>query len=204
LVLPVIHKQGGGTSVPPPFSLAGSACFSLKSLAISSVTKESRQHCRSKPVKQTHIMSNISSVASATNPYLAANQNGVGQLIQDFKAIGSALQSADLPTAQSALATFQQELQSSSQISATQPFGKNSQANTDFQSLTTDLQSGNLAGAQNAFSSLQNDLKPTQSAQSAHRGHHHQHHSFATGSTSTTNPTTGSTASGVAGLNLVA
>jgi hypothetical protein len=127
-------------------------------------------------------MSSISSVSSVTNP------SGTGQLIQDFKAIGSALQTGDLPNAQSALATFQQALQSTSQTSATQPFGKNSQANTDFQSLTTDLQTGDLAGAQKAFSSLQNDLKATQSAlpaESAHKGQHH--HAFAASSISTAN-----------------
>jgi len=129
-------------------------------------------------------MSSISSVSSTTNLYQPTNQNGFGQFVQDFQAIGSALQSGDLSTAQSALATFQQDLQGNSQTSSIQPFGKNSQANSDYQNLVSALQSGNLSNAQQAFASLQTDLK------SAHKGHHH-HHSSNTASSSTTasNPT---------------
>jgi len=139
-------------------------------------------------------MSSISSVSSATNPYQVSNQNGFDQTIQDFKAIGSALQSGSLSTAQSALATFQQAVQGNSQTPSNQPFGKNSQANADYQSLTSALKSGDLTGAQKAFASLQTDLK---SAQSAHKGHHHHHNSSATSSTtpSTTPSTTTSVAS---------
>jgi hypothetical protein len=103
-------------------------------------------------------MSSISSVTSAINPYLTTNQNGLGQSFKDVKAIGSALQSGYVSTAQSALAKFQQGLQGNPQTSANQPFGKNSQANTDYQSLTSALQSGDLSGAQKALSSLQTDL----------------------------------------------
>lgn len=144
-------------------------------------------------------MSSISSVASATHLNPAANPGGVGQLVQDFKAIGGALQAGDLPNAQSALATFQQELQKASQTSATQPFGKNLQANTDFQSLTSDLRTGDLAGAQQAFSSLQNDLKSAQSAPAAQPVHPHQP-AFATGASSTT----AAAANNLGNLNLVA
>jgi outer membrane protein assembly factor BamD (BamD/ComL family) len=133
-------------------------------------------------------MSSISSISSATNPYQTTNQNNIGQFVQDFKAIGSALQSGNLSTAQSALATFQQALPGNSQTSSSQPFGSNTQANTAYQSLTTALQSGNLSTAQQAFASLQTDLK---SAQSAHKGHHHHHSSDVTASTaSSTTPTT--------------
>jgi hypothetical protein len=129
-------------------------------------------------------MSSISSVSSATNPYQTTNQNGFGQIFKDFKAVGSALQTGDLSTAQSALATFQQDLQGNSQTSANQPFGKNSQANSDYQSLASALNSGDLAAAQKAFASLQTDLK------AAHRGHHHHHSSSATAPTTPTNSAT--------------
>ena len=125
-------------------------------------------------------MSSISSVSSVTNPYVPASQNGFGQTVQDFNAIGTALQSGDLSTAQTALTTFQQALQVSTSASTSQPFGKNSQANTDYQNLASSLQSGNLAGAQKAFTSLKTDLQPTQAA---HKGHHHHHSSSATAST---------------------
>ena len=166
----------------------------------------------SKPVKQpiiqTKFMSSISSVSSATTPYnQTTNQGGFGQLVQNFNAIGSALQSGDLSTAQSALTTFQQSLQGGSQTTASQPFGKNSQANTDYQSLTSSLQSGDLAGAQKAFASLQNDLKPTQSTHAAHKGHHHHHGSSATAAApaaTTSGSTTGSVVGSDGSLNAIA
>jgi hypothetical protein len=112
-------------------------------------------------------MSNISSVASATNPYAITNQNPFEQSFSDLKAIGTALQSGDLTGAQNALTAFQQNLPGSSQTSASSPFGKNTQANQDYQALNTALQSGDQAGAQKAYASLQSDLK------AAHKGHHH-------------------------------
>ena len=128
-------------------------------------------------------MSSISSVSPVTNPYQTNYQAGYGQMVQNFNAIGSALQAGDLTTAQSALSTFQQALPGSSSTSASQPFGKNSQANTDYQSLTSSLQSGNLASAQKAFTSLQKDLKPAHTTQAAHKGHHHHHSASATAAT---------------------
>jgi hypothetical protein len=147
-------------------------------------------------------MSSISSVASVTNPYQNAGVSGAGQWVQDFQAIGSALQTGNLPNAQSALATFQQALQRTSQTTATQPFGSNGQANTDFQSLTSDLKAGDLAGARKAFNSLQHDLQPAQSTQSARKGHHH-HHAFAANSTAATASATSTSTSG-GSLNLTA
>jgi hypothetical protein len=125
-------------------------------------------------------MNSISAISSATNPYETTNQNGFGQTLQDFKAIGSALQSGDVTTAQNALTTFQQDLQGNSQTSSSQPFGKNSQANTDYQNLTSALQSGDLSGAQKAFTSLQSDLK------AVHKGHHHHHGASTTPPATTT------------------
>ncbi|HSY18918.1 MAG TPA: hypothetical protein VK815_11310 [Candidatus Acidoferrales bacterium] len=155
-------------------------------------------------------MSSISSVTPATNPYQITTQNTFAQSVNDFKAIGSALQSGDLSSAQSALAAFQQNQPAAAQSANSQPFGKNNQANTDYQTLTTALQSGDLAGAQKAFSSIQSDLK---SAQAAHKGHGHHHHHEAssattatTAATSSTSTTPGSaTTGGVSnGLNAVA
>ena len=111
-------------------------------------------------------------MSSTTNPYQPTSLNSFSQIVQDFNSIGTALQSGNLSTAQSALATFQQDLQNNSQTSTTQPFGNNSQANTDYQSLTSALQSGDLSGAQKAFSSLQTDLQGA-GAGKAHKGHHH-------------------------------
>jgi len=154
-------------------------------------------------------MSNISSVNSANNPIQPPNQDGFAQIVKSFQAIGSALQTGDVATAQSALTSFQQALQgnapANSQAATSQPFGKNSQANTDYQNLTSALKSGNLTTAQQAFSSLQNDLKSAQSTKAAHRGHHHHRTASATSSTSTaTTPATSSTVDADGNLNVLA
>jgi hypothetical protein len=134
-------------------------------------------------------MSTLSSVSGTTTPYQIANQANFNQFIQDFKGIGSALQAGDLPTAQNAMATFQQALQGNSQIAANQPFGKNSQANNDFQSLTKALQADDVTAAQKAFASLQTDLK------AARKGHHHH---LSAGTTPTTATPTSKTTSSAA------
>jgi hypothetical protein len=104
-------------------------------------------------------MSSISSVSSATDPFQATNQSAFVQFVNDFNAVGSALQSGNLSTAQSALAAFQNDLPGTPQSPSDKPFGNNSQANTDYQSLAGAVQSGDLSGAQKAFASLQNDLE---------------------------------------------
>ena len=141
-------------------------------------------------------MSSISAVSSITDPYRITGQQNLGQIGQDFKAIGSALQSGDLSTARTALTTFQQDLQAASKTGATQIFGKNSQANADYKSLAAALQSGDLSAAQKAFASLQTDLRLV------HKGHHHHHSPNSTSATTQTNIATTSSAIGNAGNKL--
>jgi hypothetical protein len=136
------------------------------------------------------IMSNISAVSSSTNPY--SNPFSQNQSFKDLQSIGSALQSGDLSTAQSALASFQQQLQSSSQASSSQPFGNNSQANQDYQSLATALKSGDTSAAQQAFANLKTDLK------SAQKGHHHHHGAPASTATTASTTTPGTSTSSTA------
>jgi hypothetical protein len=133
-------------------------------------------------------MSSIASVPSTTNPFQMVNQNSVNQFVTDFNAIGSALQSGDISSAQSALATFQQDLPANSSTSANQPFGSNSKANADYQSLVGALKNGDATGAQKAFTNLQTDLK------TAHKGHHHHHGSGVTTDTTPPGATTSSSA----------
>lgn len=152
-------------------------------------------------------MSAISSISSATNSFQSPSLNGFDQAIKDLKSIGTALQSGDLSSAQSALTAFQQAQPASTQAPGSQPFGQNSQANTDYKSLTTALSSGDISAAQKAFASLKTDLKSTQSA---HKGRHHHHAASATETpTTATASTTGTTANSsttgnVSGLNAVA
>ncbi|MGD0816435.1 MAG: hypothetical protein ABSA83_22825 [Verrucomicrobiota bacterium] len=112
-------------------------------------------------------MSSIYNTFPATNPYQAMNLNAFTQFVNDFNAIGSALQSGNLADAQSTLAEFQQDLPGQSQT-PNQPFGNDTQANTDYQKLAGALNAGNLAVARQAYAGLQNDLQGT--------GKSHRHH----------------------------
>jgi hypothetical protein len=139
-------------------------------------------------------MSSLSSVSSTSNPYQVTTQNSFSQIAKDFRVIGAALQSGNLSTVQSALATFQQDLQRNSQNSTAQPFGNNSQANAAYQNLTSALQSGNFSGAQSAFASLQKDLAGAEAGKT-HKGHHHGSGGGSTESLVNTLPTSSSTTS---------
>jgi hypothetical protein len=139
-------------------------------------------------------MSAVASVSSPANPYQTQYQNGFAQTLEDFNSIGSALQSGDLSSAQSALTAFQQDLQGNSQTSSNQPFGQNTKANTDYQSLTSALQAGDLSGAQSAFANLQKDLE---GSGRTHRRHHHGSDDYgaADAAASTTGTSSSSTSS---------
>ena len=105
-------------------------------------------------------MSSIYGTFSATNSYQATNFSAFTQFVNDFNAIGSALQSGNLADAQSTLAEFQQDLPGQSQTT-NQPFGNDTQANSDYQKLAGALKAGNLAEARQAYAGLQNDLQGT-------------------------------------------
>jgi hypothetical protein len=144
----------------------------------------------------------ISSVPLTSNQNPATVQNGFSQAFQDFKGIGTDIQSGDLTSAQSALNSFQHDLQNSSQTSQKNPlsqlFSGNSTLNKDLTTLQLALNSNDAAGAQSAFKALAKDM---QSAMKTQRGHHHSHvkkasdSNGAQSSNSTTLSTTGVTAS---------
>ena len=144
----------------------------------------------------------VSSVSSTTNQYQNTVQDGFTQAFQDFKGIGTALQSGNLTSAQSALTTFQQDLQNSSQTSQKNPlsqlFSNNNTLNNDLTALQTALKSNDAAGAQTAFKTLTQDM---QSSMKTQKGHHHHHvkkandGDAAQSSSSITSSTTGVTGS---------
>jgi predicted RNA methylase len=148
-------------------------------------------------------MSSISSASSTTNPYQATNLNAFTQFVNDFNAIGSALQFGNLSDAQSALATFQQDLPGNSQTSTNPPFGNNSQANADYQSLVSALKSGDLSDAQKAYASLQNDLQGTEAGKS-HRHHHSSSDSDTTQTATLTAAASSSSDTADSGLDVTA
>jgi hypothetical protein len=112
----------------------------------------------------------ISGVTSASSSYV----NPYAQVKQDFKSLGTALQSGNLSDAQQAFAALQQDNPNigQSQGGSTQGGQNSSQANQAFQNLSSALQSGDLSGAQQAFAQLQQGM---QGAGKGH-GHHHHHH----------------------------
>lgn len=115
-------------------------------------------------------MIGISSIGgvTASDPSSQYQASSPNRFFQDLQAIGAALKSGNLSSAQSNLGRLEQDLPGGA--SSSQLFGGNAPANTAFQNLISALQSNNLSGAQSAFSSLQSALKP---APQSHGGHHH-------------------------------
>ena len=116
----------------------------------------------------------VSNISSAANTQPTPANDGFKQLFTDFKGIGSAIQSGDLTSAQTALTTFQTDLQNNPEKNPlSQLFKKNSRLGDDLTALQTALKSNDPASAQNAFQTLIQDMK---GAMRAHRSHGHHHH----------------------------
>jgi len=147
----------------------------------------------------------ISSINSTTNAYQISAQNTFNQSFNDFKSIGSAVQSGNLTSAQSALTAFQNDLQSNSgQNPLSQLFSNNSKLSNDLTTLQTALKSNDTSGAQSAFKTLASDMQSAMKTQAPH-GHRHHHRvdaesdndaSTATSSTSPADSTAESTSTG--------
>jgi hypothetical protein len=149
----------------------------------------------------------ISNVGSATSTPPAASQNTFTQSFNDFKSIGTSIQSGDLTTAQNALTAFQSDLQNTTgKNPVSQLFSNNSKLGDDLTSLQTALKSNNAAGAQSAYKTLVQDMQGAMKTQAPQRHHHHHHvesgsessTAATTLSSSTTDSTTGSTSVGSA------
>src|SRR5882672_7754687 len=116
----------------------------------------------------------VSNVCSTANASQTSATDGFGQLFKDFKGIGSAIQSGDLSSAQSALTTFQSDLQSNTgKNPLSQLFSNNDSLNKDLAALQTAVQSNDPAAAKDALKTLMQDMK---SAMKTQRAHHHRHH----------------------------
>jgi len=118
---------------------------------------------------------NVTGVSNASTPNQNGVQSGFKQLVQNFKALESALQSNDLSSAQQAFAAFQQDIQNLTQeTQPAQALGQNTQLGKDFQALQSALQSNNLTAAKQAFATLQQDMQTTRAGHAHHAHHHHQ------------------------------
>ena len=110
-------------------------------------------------------ISAISTVSSVAIPHVTTNEVANAKMTSDLGVLGSKLESGSISAAQTALSTFQQNVQGNP------PFGMNSQANMDYQNLTAAVQSGDLSAAQKALARLQKDLQPEQaSTKTGHGG----------------------------------
>ncbi len=108
----------------------------------------------------------IGSVSSSTTPYSTSNTKKPQN--QDLLNLGKALQSGNLSDAQSAFASFTQNLPGTS---STGPFSSSGTLGADVKSLQSALQSGNVSGAQQAFSKLTTNMKGMHQAHGAHHRH---------------------------------
>lgn len=119
----------------------------------------------------------VSNISSAANTQPTPANDGFNQLFTDFKGIGSAIQSGDLTSAQTALTSFQTDLQNNpGKNPLSQLFKKNSRLGDDLTALQTALKSNDPASAQNAFQTLIQDMKGAMRAHRSHGHHHHHHH----------------------------
>jgi hypothetical protein len=128
-------------------------------------------------------MSAIAASPAVISPpaHTHGNEIAVAKMTHDLEVIGSKLKSGNLSAVQTALSTFQQNVQGNP------PFGMNSQANTDYQNLMADVQSGDLPAAQKNFDRLQTDLKPEKTSTKSGSGDQHHHSSEAGAATSLIN-----------------
>ena len=117
---------------------------------------------------------NVSGVCSTTSTQNTAANDGFGQLFSDFKSIASTIQSGDLSSAQTALTTFEQDLQNNTgKNPLSQLFKNNGTLSKDLDAVQTALKSNDPAAAQSAFKTLGEDM---QTAMKTHRSHGRHHH----------------------------
>lgn len=115
----------------------------------------------------------------------------------DFASLLSSVQSGDLTSAQSALASLQQNR--GAQFGNVSNTGQ-SQFQNDLNSLVSAIESGDISGAQQSLSALQSDAKTNGVG-----GHHHHHHNAAAANDgdngNTTNSSSASAASNSAAVS---
>ncbi len=111
----------------------------------------------------------VTGVTSATDPYSVQTNSSYKARKSDFSTMAQAINSGDLSTAQTALTSFLNNVQSPQ--SSNSIFSSNTQVGKDIQSLQSALQSGDTKGAQSALQTLQADLSKVMG------GKHHHHHS---------------------------
>jgi hypothetical protein len=121
----------------------------------------------------------VSNVSSTLGTQATDHRAAFKQTRADFQAIGSALQSGDLASAQQAFAQLQKDNPRLAQALSSASSTSDNPRLADLKSLAGALTSGDVASAQQAFAKLQQDGQ-------AVAGHHHHHHHAEAAATSGT------------------
>ena len=114
--------------------------------------------------------------SSSATPYQARLADAFRQRVEEFKALGNALQSGDLGGAQQAYASLKKDTQTIqiAQQQHSQPSRQISRLRPDFKAVESALNSGDLSAAQTAFATLQQDIQSLRKSHGGHDSHVHQ------------------------------
>ena len=99
-------------------------------------------------------------ISAGSTSSFPLDPSGFSQESRDFKALQNAIQAGNLPSAKSAFAAFQLDVQNISPTSGGgNPFNQKGPLAKDLQTVGSALQAGNVVNAQKAFATLSKDLK---------------------------------------------
>jgi hypothetical protein len=99
-------------------------------------------------------------ISAGTTSSFPLDPSGFSQESRDFKVLENAIKAGNLPSAKSAFAAFQLDVQNISPTSGGEnPFSEKGPLAKDLQTVGSALQAGNVVNVQKAFATLSKDLK---------------------------------------------
>jgi len=119
-------------------------------------------------------VTSVSSSAGGLQNVDPAKLSAIKQRREDFQALTKALGANDLPGAQKAFASFQQDMQTSQQGRAGQQSGPSNMKEA-IDALGKALSAGDLPGAQKALETLKQDFKNMAQNKAGQAHSHHRH-----------------------------
>jgi len=137
---------------------------------------------------------------TGSNPVLKNFSDSLRQRFQDFKALGTAIESGDLTSAQTALAAVQKDIQNDPRIAKS---AKSDQITKDLAALGDAIKSGDTTATKQAFATLTQDLKGLRHGRHAHKADNDgDKDDGGTGADAATTPTAASSAASLVGSSL--
>jgi len=126
---------------------------------------------------------------TGSNPVLKNFSDSLRQRFQDFKALGTAIESGDLTSAQTALAAVQKDIQNDPRIAKS--------------AKSAAIKSGDTTATKQAFATLTQDLKGLRHGRHAHKADNDgDKDDGGTGADAATTPTAASSAASLVGSSL--